>query len=114
MDQPSAYSSRQADCTFVAYSLNLARVLGIGLEIALQFLRKGDQVVLTSRSIEVESLSASKEEMVRYVYQGRGILLKADIKSVRFGKHADVVFMNLPAQYMSAGLDCLVKVGMPD
>ena len=55
---------------------------GIGLEIALAFLRKGEQVVLTSRSIDVESAARSREELVQYVGSKQAILLQKDVTKV--------------------------------
>lgn len=63
--------------------LTRSRFTGIGLGIALAFLRSHDHVVLVSRSIDLESLSESKEEMERFVASGQAFLLQKDVSDVR-------------------------------
>lgn len=59
-----------------------SHVAGIGLGIALAYLRQGDKVVLTSRNIKVSSLQDSKEEVSRYVSSKQAFLLQKDVTRV--------------------------------
>ena len=55
---------------------------GIGLEIALQFLRGGEKVVLSSRYIN--ELPKDNPEIKKFVENGHAHLQQADLSTVRY------------------------------
>lgn len=56
---------------------------GIGLEIALTFLRNGDKVVMTSRNIDVDSVEeGAREEVAKFVKDGKAHFVTKDVSTV--------------------------------
>ncbi len=65
---------------------------GIGLEVALQFLREGEKVVLSSRSID--QLPKDNPEIRKFVDSGNAHLQEADLSTVRSCLHSEKAFPN--------------------